>query len=424
MEATRHLRSLSYSLSEFAALVYGWLPRSLRTAAFPSLVPAFSLARRLPAVLAQFRPSVSLFEGKEKNSGRALSLVTCGREEALPYVLTLAFSEVKRREGLGRMRLRDMPLRLERLGERADMVVVHGDSGLVRPLGRCGFFLLPEWVEMTLDLGRPLEETWDLPGNKTLRENLRRIRKFGYTFEVTTNPNRFRDFYREMYLPFIPVKFGAATNLVGPRKMRLFFDNGVLLLVSRDGQPVAGNVITVSRGVAESLIIGLRHGDPVLRRQSALAASYYFTMLWAKGLGLRRVDFGGCRPFLQDGLVYYKKRWGMEIGGVGPSRNVYGLRPLRLTPAVGDFLAANPFLHLDGPRLRGLVLSQADRPLSPAALGALVRTVFVPGLHDLTVVAPAGFTAEARTGAAAGRWGRMLLHEEPLASYFRVGAET
>lgn len=422
-EAIERLEKLSYRLSELAAQIYGCAPRSLRRALVSAVIPAFSQARRLPAAVSQLRPAVHRIEGKERSRGRALAIVTCVREEALPFLLDLVFSEVKHRERLGRMHLRNFPGLVGSFRDRADMAFIHGDITLARSLAARGYVLLPEWVDMTLDLGGPLEKVWDLPGNKTLRENLRRIRKYHYAFEITTDRSRFEDFYREMYLPFIPAKFGAATRLVGPRKMRLFFDSGVLLLVRRDGQPVAGNVIIVSRGVARSLIIGLRHGDIVLLRQSALAASYYFTMLWAKGSGLRGVDFGGCRPLLRDGLFYFKKRWGMGVGGVGASKNVYGLRPLRLTPAVQDFLAANPFIYLDRDRLKGFILSPGDGPLTLSAIRGMVRAAAIPGLDSLTLLAPAGFASEAGREARLGRLGRTILRHEPLASYFQVGRE-
>lgn len=407
-------------LSEAVALAYGWVPRPVRRALLPATIPAFALARRLPAILSQLRVPVLRVEGREKSGGRPLSLLAAVDGPALPFLLDLVFSEVGSRAALGRAALARFPELASGNAGGADLAVVHGDEALVRPLAKEGFFLIPDWVDLTFDLGPPLGESWGLPSNKTVREHLRRIRKYRYSFEITSDPAQFREFYDRMYLPFIPAKFGPAAEVVGRRKMRRFFESGVLLLVRRDGRAVAGNIIVLQGGTARSMIAGLSRGDPVLLRQSALAASYYFTLVWAKDRGLRVVDFGGCRPLLNDGLLYFKKRWGMKVGPSGASRNAYGLRPLALTPAVRDFLAGHPFIFRERRGLAGVALSGAARPLSAAAVESAVRAAFVPGLERLDLVSPAGFSGEARREAAAGRWPRVVFEPGPPEAYFRV----
>ncbi len=417
------MKILSDGFSEIAALAYGGLPASLRRALLPVTVPAFSLARRVPSVLAQFRMPLVRLEGAERNHGRPLAILTCARPEALPFLCDLVFSRVDRSEDWGPIRLRDMSRAAELAGKRADLAFVHADVSLARSLGASGFRLLPEWIDMSFDLSTPLRETWRRAGSKTLRENLRRIRKYGYEYVLTTERREFDRFYRQMYLPFIPERFGAATQVVGPHKMRRFFESGALLLVKRDGEPVAGNIILVFGGQALSLVAGLRQGDRLLLRQSALAASYYFTLLWAESRRLRRVDFGGCRPLLRDGLVYFKKSWDMSVGPSRSGANVYGLRLLRPSPAALDFLAGNPFIYLQGSRLRGFVLSASRGPMALSEVRELSRTLFIPGLEGLDIYSPPGFGSEAAEGADPGPLIPVVRHGGPVGEFFRSNGD-
>ncbi|MCJ7611399.1 MAG: GNAT family N-acetyltransferase [Candidatus Aminicenantes bacterium] len=411
----------SILITELAALAYGWTPEPLRRILLPGMTRAFSLIRRLRFMASQVRLPIYRLEGREKNGGRPLSILACAHEPALPFIIDLAFSDLRTREQVGRVFIWNVGRLCSRAGSRADMIVVHGDAALSRRLSARGFILIPEWVTMALDLGPPLRETWDLAKNKTVRENLRRIRKYHYSYEITTDRNKFEFFYDRMYLPFIPEKFGPATSLVGRRRMRLFFESGLLLLVKRDGEYVAGNIVMLSGDTAKSIIIGLKDGDLKYRQQSALGASYYFTMLWAKDNGLRRVDFGECRAFLNNGLLYFKKRWGMGLERSALQANVYGWRVRRCSPAVRGFLVGNPLAFFDGPNLRGLVLTEADHPLSPDELRAIVRANFVPGLQSLVVLSTSGFSPEVRSEEARGLLGKAVLWPASPEQFFRVG---
>jgi hypothetical protein len=415
------VKTLSDGLSEVAALAYGWLPRPLRRVLLPVALPGFALARRIPLLASQVRQPVWRVEGAEKGRGRRLVLLVCSRAEGLAFVSDLALARVERKERLGSACPREVPRLASRLRGSVDLAFFHSDIRLARPLAGRGFFLLPEWVDLGLDLSRPLGEVWARPGNKSLRENLRRIRKYGYGYEISTAREAFDRFYSEMYLPFIPDRFGEGTRVVGPRLMRRFFEGGVLLLVKRGGEPVAGNIIVLAGGEALSLVAGLRRGDPVLLKQSALAAGYYFTLLWAEARRLRRVNFGGCRPLLKDGLVYFKKSWGMSVAPSGSARNVYGLGLVRPSPAAIDFLERNPFIRLQGSRLRGFVLAGRHHPLSLTDVRAVSHALDIPGLDGLDLLSQAGFGPEVGRAAVSGPGGRMALHEGPVGEFFRAG---
>ena len=48
-----------------------------------------------------------------------------------------------------------------------------------------------------------------------------------------------------------------------------------------------------------------------LNKRGIMAALYYYSIAHAGQLSCAEVDFRGARPSLHDGLVRYKRKWGM-----------------------------------------------------------------------------------------------------------------
>jgi hypothetical protein len=396
-------------LVETVSRVYGWLPRSLRRRLGPVAEAGFAGARRLGMVLSQIRLSVYSLRGVERKGGRDMTLLVLGSRRSWPYSAETVFSRLDGQEKIGRVFIWRVRRYLESRTTKPDLAVVHADELYGKLLRKAVRARLPEWVTFRFDLSWPLDRTWELAGNKNLRENLRRIRQGGFAYETTTDPARFDSFYREMYLPFIPGRFGVSTEWVGPRFMKLFFDGGLLLLVHKEGVPVSGSVIVTRNRGAKAMVIGVKSGSEDLVRSGALAACYYFTVLWAKENGFRSVDFGECRPFFDDGLFYFKKRWGMELGRYPHRRNVFGIWAGPLTPAGLDFLEGNPYVVQGRNGLEGRVLAGMARPLSMEGLRKILRSYLVPGLDRLVVVSPRGFESGVDEFAAETHPGRIVL---------------
>jgi len=385
-------------LVEALSLPYGFLPASLKKTLLPGAESAASILRRLFLAVSQLRLPVRYLKGREKRSGRELTVLVAGRGRAVSDIVRILFSEVRAEKRLGTLWPWDLKSALSRFESRSDMTFYVLDELPAKSLAGRGFVLVPEWVTFRMDLTRPLARTWNLSRNKTLRENLRKIRKHGYSYEITRDPKKFETFYQKFYLPFIPEKFGESTAFTGYRLMRFFFKSGVLLLVKKDGEYVSGNIIMLYRRGAKSIIIGVKGGRADYIRKAALAASYYFTTLWAVNQGFRWVDFGECRPFLNDGILYFKKRWGMGAERYRHNRTVIAFKVRASSPRAEDFLADNPLIFLDGKELRGLVFVRSDRVLDSRDVQAVERSFFVPGLENLTVVSPRGYAFKTDVG--------------------------
>ncbi len=351
-----------------------------------------------------------------------MTVLVFGKRRSWPYIAETIFSSLDETKEIGRIAVWRVRRYLAALEAKPDLAVIHVDEICRGLLKRAGAACLPEWVGFRFDLSRPPEQTWAFARSKNLVENLRRIRKGGYSSETTTDPSRFASFYREMYLPYVPRKFGASTEPVGPRFMRLFFDRGQLLVVKKGAETVSGSVIMNGSRSAKAMIIGVKDGDAGLIRGGALAACYYFTILWAAERRYRSMDFGECRPFFDDGLFYFKKRWGMTLERYRHRRNVFGLWAGSPTPAALDFLAGNPFVIQGRKGLEGRALAEYSGPLAMEELKTILRSCLVPGLDKLTVVSPAGFEPGLKEYAAEAHGERVALVEAPAADFLSLEA--
>lgn len=87
---------------------------------------------------------------------------------------------------------------------------------------------------------------------------------------------------------------------------------------------------------------------------------------------------GGSRPFFKDGVLQFKKKWGLRITGI----RKYGFVLRQLFPSKGldGFFLQNPFIFIDTGRLAGMVFTEEEIPLPRNRLGNLYRNYYLQGI--------------------------------------------
>jgi len=386
----------SRRIQEILYPFYDRLPPRVR-AFVSSVVPVFFFLKRGLFFLSQFRLPVYLLEGKEKWGGDNLAVVFLGDEKGVLFLSNLLYSGEPATRNLGKVFIWRIKSRLNLDLPRIDLIFIKLDGLFSRWLGRRGFIIMPEWVLFMINLSRPLRETWNLSKkrNKSLRENLRRIKKDNYSYELTQEPGKFGYFYYQMYLPYVTKRFEELTLLTSFREMERAFKKGQLLLVKRGDRYVSGNVVRVDHDHVIVPYLGITEGRIEYLKAGALTALYYFTILWAKEGGYRWIDFGHSRSLLKDGSFKFKKHWGMEIKMSARLRDVFGIRICNFHPGVQSFLERNPFVFIDEGKLKGLVLAAQNHPLTLGEVQSFVKSGSIPGLDCLTILSDQGFAQEA-----------------------------
>lgn len=399
----------SCEFKEILSIIYYWLPKTVRDFISPVVEPAFFFIKQVLLVASQIRLPVYMLQGKEKSGRGSLTTLFWGDERLLHYFSDLLYFEEPAKESLGNVFIWKTKLKPNLNIPETDLIFIGIDKFFSRFLSRQGFTIIPQWLLFIFDLSKPLPKVWKLSQNKSLREDLRIIRKHKYSYEMTCDPAKFEYFYHQMHLPYIAGRFGKSMIPSGFRGIRRIFEKGQLLLVKRGNEYLSGNLIYTHNKRAFAACTGVREGNIEYVKQGALSACYYFSILWAKERGYKWFDFGHCRPFLNDGVFRYKKKWCMEIKRSERHRAVFGMKTCNLQQGALDALANNPFIFIDQDKLKALILAKQEHPLTLGEVQSLFKTYYIPGVDCLVVVSPQGFTQQAEEFATSPSTHRLRL---------------
>ncbi len=297
------------------------------------------------------------------------------------YTLATSFSEPRLGLFFERRLLGRHPVERATRAADADVEAYEVPAYQRTAWARRGFFVLPLWVRQVIDL-RP--GTDPFRRSRHVRHRIKTIRRRGYDYELTRDRAALGEFYERMYAPTMTARHGAEAYLRSRRYIEHGLAHGQLLFVRRSGRRVAGvlNVFSaLDRRQVTTWAGGLLDGDLGLLRQDADSACIYFSVRWAhEQVGCRRISLSVARPFLDDGLLSYRKHWGAHLEPESAwAGNVVALRFNRWAPAIRAALAANPFVVSSGSGLAGVAwLSDSERERS--------HELDSPGLSSLTLV--------------------------------------
>ncbi len=383
-------------LQKTLAFFYDGLPGSVRQVIGPAVESRFRFIKRLLAISSQIRSPIYMLKGKQKESGELLTVCVMSDEQGRRYISDLLFSETPISKNLGRKFVWNLRSQVATSCKDIDLFFIRTDKFYSEGLSRQGMLILPEWVLFRLPLTRPPMELWNLPKNKSLRETLRIVHRNKYSYEVSRDPKEFHFFYHHMYYPYIAQRYGRLAPPHSFLFMRRAFEKGFLFLIKKEGRNVGGGLArTDGRSVFLSHL-GVLDGEIRYTNEGALGALYYFLILWSREKGYQWLDMGSCKPFLKDGVFFYKKKWGMEIERSGRSKTVLGIGVCSNRPCVGSFFATNPFIFIEGDKLKGLVFLKSNERATLKEIEWALKRFDIPGLDELILVSPHGFTSEAK----------------------------
>ncbi|GAA4614744.1 hypothetical protein GCM10023195_64520 [Actinoallomurus liliacearum] len=250
----------------------------------------------------------------------------------------------------------------------ADLVAVAGSSAQVRMLPRRSALVLPFRLHVMAYTGDG-EDGWRSRISKSERRWSNRLHELGsWALEVAEDSASFDYFYDRMHVPTMQARHGERARSESRDTAReCLFRHGVLAFVTHRRKRVAGMVCRWEP--AERLLIirmvGVLDGLREHYENGALRTADHLLLEWAGRMGVQHVDFGGTEPFLSQGIFRLKRKLGSRAI---MARNHFGSLRLwwharRDTPAVRDFLVANPVVELvDDHRLRAVYFHDEGRP--------------------------------------------------------------
>lgn len=211
-------------------------------------------------------------------------------------------------------------------------------------------FLIPESVSSVLDIDKPINEAIKLSSRE-----LKKVQK--YKCEIASDHDALKFFYEKMYVPHMKRKYDVFENFV---RLEQFFKNGELVFVTLDGKRVSAYMCGLINDVY--LLSRTAALDESYIKEGALIAAYYFSILRAKEINAKSVNFGWSRPFLLDGVLRHKNKWGAKICEYKRTRRFIYLKNVPFQ---------QPFIYTDGEELKIAVSSEDDKLIKEYANAGL-----------------------------------------------------
>jgi hypothetical protein len=366
-------------------IYYNYLPNGLRRCYGPKAEIVYSLVKRVATVISDlYLPLTYATVNSNKGPYHVMFLIA-GRGGGSSHVLRQISpknSGTTDQINLGKTYLWN----ISRIDKReANALIVSADRCLSPFLTAKGFIPIPEWVHFTLDLTLPKEEIMTR-FKKRNWNNYRRIRKHPYSYEVVHDLNKLDFFYHRMYVPFIKSRYGDTDCLDSFTYMKSLIHYGELLFVKLADEYVGGFLLNTAGPTPRMAFRGILDGRNEYIEKGISSAMYYFAICWAKEKGYKKLDFGHCRPFLEDGVLQFKRRWGMHIHR---SPRVYRTMYLLLcspNASLREFLINNPILCEDQGQLKGLLFSSQVSAHSEESIESLKSKYAMPGLDAFSVI--------------------------------------
>jgi len=366
---------------ELAWRLYGCLP------AAAGYVPKWCFPFVLP--FTGFRIPIAMLRGPTRPDGHPGTLIVAGAEHGVGYMIRRFFKGEPERELVGRVPQWVLARTLKRLRTSADLTIARVDRLSARLLFNADYLAVPEWVGLSIVV--PEDPAKLVQSSHSLKEDFRIVRRNELTPDITQAEADFEMFYHTMYVPFIRKRHGEQAVVRNIYWMRRIFDQGGLLWVRRSGQPIAGMIFQRRNQVLELAGLGTVNGEWAPVKAGAATALYFFSIKHAKELGCEIVDFGGCRPSLNDGLLRYKRKWGTQL--IERCHTYYDLLVHwnHLNGPVTSFLSHTPLIFRDHGGLSAMNAIGHEEGATPTDAWKVYHSRWIPGLRRLYLVAASGW---------------------------------
>ena len=286
------------------------------------------------------------FDGRERLSGHPMRVIYAGPETQREYVIgKILEAGSARQTDLGRRSL----LALDSLSRRhaADVMVIAGSGSICAPVRKPGDVVAPWWIDCSIDVRRIVHG----PRKKALANDLRKLRRAEFKYRRAPGTDELRFFYERIYRPTIIGSHGgsALPSSFEQRKTQVASGEAELLFVTREDEVVGGILIDYREAMPALRDVGALDGRPDLKKLGVISAANYFGFKHLEEAGHEQVSMGLSRPFVDDGVMTYKRKWQPRL--TRPSDEVFLIRIRSRSEACSSFASSLDWI---GPGDRGL----------------------------------------------------------------------
>lgn len=173
-------------------------------------------------------------------------------------------------------------------------------------------------VPLMVDMAMPVPATLDGPlarWSRSAQADIAKLRRARFQFDLQRGESWVGEFLAGFYKPSMASRHRLEAYAASESDLRQHAraEGAEFLRIVRDGVWVGGIVNQSTPEGYRLLRLGWREGDPQLLKEGVVAAMYWFSFQRAIELGHRRILPGAAWPYLEDGLIAYKGKWGARL---------------------------------------------------------------------------------------------------------------
>lgn len=325
------------------------------------------------------RPAVSLSRVTGRlGDGNAASILVAGDSPMQRTLLAVLLPGDRREEPLATVAWPRLAALLRREAPRHDLVLALVPQVMVGRNSWPGWLRVPAVVDMRV-VADEVHRRRKL-GRGTVATAYRRWRQQRFAAVLARDEASFDEFYDTMYLPFAHGRFGEAAFIRDRRSMRgVLGRGGGILWIEQDGRRVAARLVLQDGDTLHAMSVGAAADPDAAEAGGVITATTVASVEHACRLGFRWIDLGGCMPWLTDGVLRNKRRWGAELTHRRWQHKLLLVSWERWNPAAAALLALAP-VHRAGNALLAIVAAGPDR-------GIPHEDLELAGLDGLHIVA-------------------------------------
>jgi len=326
-----------------------------------------------------FRFNIWIITGKDSLKNQ-FSIIYAGSERHKNYIENLVFDDIYSEIIIGKW-LWDIFKISQKKSNACSLMVLQINYALRSLFDNEKSFYIPCWISGEVDIS--IDTSLITRANSSIKSDIRRIKKHNLQFELAKGQYHFDNFYNNMYLPYITMTHGDRAILMTYGEMKKQIKNCDLLLIKMEKEHVGGILIIYENNVPRLWSIGIKEGGADFLKAGVIGALYYFSVEYLKEKGYKKVRFGVSRAFLEDGVLQYKKKWGLKI--VNSKKKGFLIKPLSLSIATKGFLINNPFIYVDQDGLTGSIFLENDQFHSEKSFKRLYEKYKMKGVSKFVV---------------------------------------
>ena len=342
------------------------LPKPIKKSVF-SFIDFITLSgSRLLSLINQLYLTIYLVQGIGKNNKQIIRIFYLREGPLDSYFSKIFFKNNPKTEVIGKIFIWEIKKKINKYSSSIDAILINSDIFYSHFYEKQGLIIFPEWISMKVDISKPINDIYK-SFSKSIKEDIRKVKKNGYCYELSDDLDKLKMFYYKMYLPYTYERYGKLAIINNFIAIRHLFETGYkLMLIKKNDKYVLGSLFSIKKDTLETRIMGILKGKTNLLKKGLGCAAYYFTLLWAKENGIKKLNYGACRPFLNDGVFQYKKKWGtiIEKADIKFFPKIFAFIICKNSKEIQSFLLNNPFICLTNNQLKTFVFIKNNNQIN------------------------------------------------------------